>query len=126
MLRRLLSLLFVLALAVRGLVPTGYMLSPAADGSGEMTIVVCTGHGPLLMTIDADGNPVPPAKPAASDTGLCAFAASAAVAVAPPLPPVSMPAVNVTFVATGVPHAPRLPGTRNELPLPARGPPSIS
>ncbi|MFK7940687.1 MAG: hypothetical protein AB8B82_15000 [Roseovarius sp.] len=32
-------------------------MAPAAD-----EIVICTGHGPVILTVDADGNPTAPAQ----------------------------------------------------------------
>jgi hypothetical protein len=55
--RRFLTPLFILAFALRALVPAGFMLAPSAVG--EMTVVLCTGHGPQTITLDADGKPVP-------------------------------------------------------------------
>jgi hypothetical protein len=77
--RRCLTLIAAFALLVRGLIPVGYMLAPAA--AGEMTVVICTGHGPQLVIIDAEGKPVP-AKPAVADGGLCAYASPGATTLA--------------------------------------------
>ncbi|MEI9902159.1 MAG: hypothetical protein WDN31_21050 [Hyphomicrobium sp.] len=57
--RNLLTLLTVTVLALRSLLPVGFML---ASHAGEMTVVICTGHGAETVTIDADGKRVP-AKP---------------------------------------------------------------
>lgn len=84
--RRFTTLLFVLTLTVRSLLPVGFMLAPAA-ADGTMTVVICTGHGPETMTLDAEGKPVPQ-KSGAADQNACPYAASAplAVAVASPAP----------------------------------------
>ena len=51
-----------------------------------MTMVICTGQGTQLISVDADGKPTPP-KPAHTDSSLCPYSASgsAAVAAAEPL-----------------------------------------
>lgn len=74
--RRLLTQLLVLTLALRCLVPAGFMLESAG---GEMLLVICTGQGPQTITLDADGKPVPE-KPRHSDTGLCPYASIGATA----------------------------------------------
>lgn len=42
----------VLAVALHGLVPAGWMPSGSVNGP---LIVLCTGHGPLQLTLGADG-----------------------------------------------------------------------
>ena len=76
--RRYCSLLFVVALGLRSLLPVGFMLAPAA-ADGTMTVVICTGHGPETVTLDADGKPVPQKI---ADQNICPYAASAPIAVA--------------------------------------------
>ncbi len=75
--RRLLTPLLVLVLALRTLVPAGFML---ASVGGEMTMVICTGHGPQMITLDADGKPAP-AKSHHSDSSLCPYASTGAITV---------------------------------------------
>jgi hypothetical protein len=77
--RRFPTLLFVIALTLRSLVPVGFMLAPVA-ADGAMTVVICTGHGPQIMTLDAEGNPVPQ-KSGITDQNVCPYAASAPLAV---------------------------------------------
>ncbi len=120
--RRLLSVIIVLAFALRSVVPVGFMLAPAA--SGELTVVICTGHGPATATLTSDGK-LAPAKPKAADRGLCAYASTGGVALSEP---VSAPsALSLTFAKLA--FAPthdlvrafmRGGGTS------ARGPPSLS
>lgn len=62
-------LLAVLALALRLVVPAGFMLS---QGSG---LVICTGQGALTVVPGQDGAPAPSDRP---DHHPCAFAAAAA------------------------------------------------
>ncbi len=109
--------------AVRSLLPAGFMLQTAASGDGSIEIVICTGHGAEKITLDADGKPTKP-QPAKSDAGLCPYAASAPVALGVDQPaPVATPA-SITSVAYARPaeldRAERLPGATS-----ARGPPSF-
>jgi hypothetical protein len=62
----------VLALAVRMIIPTGWMPSMIA---GKATITLCTGAGMVEAWVDADGkiHKDSPAKKSANDQ-LCAFA----------------------------------------------------
>lgn len=53
------NILVVLALALRSLLPAGYMLQGLAAGGGAVTIVICTDHGASKIRLDADGRPVP-------------------------------------------------------------------
>jgi hypothetical protein len=110
-------------LAVRSLLPAGFMLQTAASGDGSIEIVICTGHGAQKITLDADGKPSQP-QPAKSDAGLCPYAASAPIALGIVQPaPLATPA-SVTNVAYAHPEqfapAERLPGASS-----ARGPPSF-
>jgi hypothetical protein len=110
-------------LAVRSLLPAGFMLQTSASGDGSLEIVICTGHGVQKITLDADGKPSQP-QPAKSDASLCPFAASAPVALAAQAPvPVATPA-HVTTVAyvrdSELVRSERLPGATS-----ARGPPSF-
>ncbi len=78
--------LAVLALAMRVLIPAGYMLSPQVAQGGLPAIVICTGHGALTVAVDADGQvhksgEKAPAKSA--DKHPCAFAGAAAPLDAP-------------------------------------------
>lgn len=69
--------LTALALAVRVVVPSGFMLSPA-NGGGLPTMVICTGDGPIHIPASGDHAP---AKPDASDH--CAFTSAANSLAAP-------------------------------------------
>ena len=80
--RRFLTPLLILAFALRALVPAGFMLAPSAVG--EMTVVLCTGHGPQTITLDADGKPVP-ATPKQSQHTNCAYASVGGVALSEPV-----------------------------------------
>ena len=50
-------LLALLAVGLRVAVPDGMMLQSTSLGHG-VEVVVCTGHGPLQLTLDASGKPV--------------------------------------------------------------------
>ena len=86
---RLALTLAFLALAMRALVPAGYMAAPAA--SGLPNLVICTGHGPLRLAVGPDGRAhlsEPGHKDQPSETtsdGHCAFAGAAAAVLIPPL-----------------------------------------
>jgi hypothetical protein len=120
--RRLLSTIVVLAFALRSVVPVGFMLAPAAGG--DLTVVICTGHGPATATLTADGK-LAPAKPKPGDHGLCAYASVGGVALSEP---VSAPSAlglefsELTFKPTHdlIRALPRAGGTS------ARGPPNLS
>jgi hypothetical protein len=121
--RKSLSLLLLVMLAVRSLLPAGFMLQTSASGDGSLEIVICTGHGPQKITLDADGKPTPP-QPAKSDTGLCPYAGSAPVALGIDLPaPTASPAV-ATAVAFAR-HAELFRANRLSGAASARGPPSF-
>ena len=118
--RRFLTVLALLSLTLRSLLPVGFMLAPSA--ADEMTVVICTGHGPLTVTLDADGKPVP-TKPKLTDAGLCAYASPGATTLADAAP--ALAARDVLYaralvrlhVAMAV--ALRLPGASSP-----RGPPA--
>jgi hypothetical protein len=76
------------ALALRVMIPAGFMAAPTADAG--LGLVLCTGHGPL--TLPAGDAPDPgkntPAGKAGHDTP-CVFAGHGAGAPAPDLQPVA-------------------------------------
>jgi hypothetical protein len=78
--------MLVLMLAVRSLLPAGFMLQPSVAGDGTLAVVICTGHGPQTVTLDADGKPIP-AKSQSADASLCAYASTGAVAPGDGAPP---------------------------------------
>ena len=84
-LRALAGMLLVLAVAMRVVVPSGYML---AEGSaGQIQIELCTEHGVVSRTLDlATGNYVEPGGETPPDDAQetlksCVFAAGAQIAV---------------------------------------------
>ena len=80
--RTAITFVLFIVVALRSLLPVGYMVQAtnAAEGS-SLEIVICSGTGKSLLTVDADGNPIP-SKPQHVDNGLCPFAASGAIALA--------------------------------------------
>lgn len=76
--RRYLSLLIGLAFVVRSLLPVGFMLAATTAHAGDLTIVICTGHGPL--TVDETGAPSSKTTPV-SAKDICPYAPVGAVSV---------------------------------------------
>ena len=77
--------LVLIAVAIRGLVPSGFMFAP--DASGGFQIVICTGDGSKLVTLDETGNPIEDHRDR-DHSSTCIFCSSAplmfAAFVAPP------------------------------------------
>jgi len=121
--RQRLSVLLVLMLAVRSLLPAGFMLQPSAAGDGSLAIVICTGHGPQTISLDPEGQPAKsPAQK--SDAGICPFATAGSVALAGADAPLLATTVNYAGVDFALPDAPLLvkPHPRATS---SRGPPSF-
>jgi hypothetical protein len=120
--RRWLSLMMLVVFAARALVPAGFMLEASAAGDGTMTIVICTGQGTQIISLDADGKPIPP-KPAHADTSLCPYSASGTTALASDEPlelETQVYAAAVTYtLAAQISRVTPKPGASS-----ARGPPS--
>lgn len=118
--RRFLTVLALLSLTLRSLLPVGFMLAPSA--ADEMTVVICTGHGPLTVTLDVDGKPVP-AKPKLTDAGLCAYASPGATTLADAAPALAardvLYARSLVRLHVAMAVALRLPGATSP-----RGPPT--
>jgi hypothetical protein len=120
--RKPITVILLLVLAMRALLPTGFMVQPANAGDGSFEIVICTSAGQQVMKVDADGAPLP-AKTHHTDHGLCAFAAAGAVAVAAEAPPALVrtavyAAATYTLAVALFAETPK-PGATS-----ARGPPS--
>ncbi len=73
--------LVVIALAIRFLVPPGFMVG-TADAAGLPTIVICTASGFKQVAIGPDGQPVEHQAPSAEEPP-CAFAFPASVLIPP-------------------------------------------
>jgi hypothetical protein len=121
--RATITLVLLAVLALRSLLPVGYMVQAAHAAEGaSFEIVICTSTGTKLLTVDADGKPAP-SKPQHVDNGLCPFAASGAatLAAAEPKPLVSeakYAAITYTMAVALFAETPK-PGAAS-----ARGPPS--
>jgi hypothetical protein len=118
--RRYLSLLIGLAFVVRSLLPVGFMLAATAADAGDLTIVICTGHGPL--TVDDTGVPLTKKAPV-SAKDICPYAPVGAVAVdhdTPHLLTRTVSYASLTYrIAREIFRATPRPGAQS-----ARGPPT--
>jgi hypothetical protein len=77
---RFLSLLVLLTVLLRSVVPAGFMPAPRQAGDGKMTIVICTGHGEVRQLSDLDGQ-TPPNDQGKNDNSLCLYATAGAFAI---------------------------------------------
>ncbi len=121
--RAAVNIIVLLVLAVRSLLPAGYMVQASDAAAGSFEIVICTSSGTQLMTVGEDGTPVPASKSQHLEKGLCAFAAAGAVALNAEAPhslasEAEFAAVAYTLVAALFAETPK-PGATS-----ARGPPS--
>ncbi len=118
-----LNLVVLVVLALRSLLPTGYMVQAAnADAGTSFEIVICTSAGQKLVSVDTDGT-APQPKPQHVENGLCPFAAAGAVALAAAAPEslvseAEYAAVTYTLAVALFAETPK-PGATS-----ARGPPS--
>ena len=125
--RRVVLTLAVLALALKVLIPAGFMASAPSAGGGY-PVVICTGHGAEVVDAQAAGQNAPARKSPegkAPHDPPCAFAGYGVTAPASSVLAVS----RVAFVAYRIPSGPSAhrdlsPGRGlSAPPLPARGPP---
>jgi hypothetical protein len=119
--RKSISVVLLLVLAVRALLPAGFMVQAANAGDGSFDIVICTSTGQKVLHVDADGTPLP-AKPQPSDNGVCAFATAGAAALtlaAPALVHTAVYAAATYTLAVALFAETPKPGATS-----ARGPPS--
>lgn len=116
-----LARLLVATVVLRALVPVGFMPDLSRLASGTIQLVICTGTGSKLVTLDENGKPVP-AKSSAHADQACPFAGSVLTA----LPqhgglalshPQAPAAADLGDLATVLPPA------RAGPPLGSRGPP---
>jgi hypothetical protein len=116
--RRWLAAFAVLALLVQALLPQGYMVS--ATSGAPPSLVICTGHGPLVLNVD-HGAPAKPAK--SSHDAPCIFAGHGPLVAAAPT--LLLRALTVSFVERAVTRArDLLPGRGLAAPPPpSQGPP---
>ncbi|HEX4197704.1 MAG TPA: DUF2946 family protein [Caulobacteraceae bacterium] len=116
--RRLAAVVAMLALMLQVMVPAGFMVSATPGGPA---IVICTGHGPLLVHTDHGQ----PARSPASKSGACAFAGHGGAPLAPA--PLALAGVRFeAFVPAFIARVPVYPGRGMAAPPPpAIGPPAI-
>lgn len=131
--------LTVLAMAMRVVIPGGYMVAGSETAQGLPQVVICTGQGAMAVAVDADGHLVktslkPTSEPSHSDPTHsdkdrpdppCAFSAASAAAQSVSL---SLPVALVRFShSTPLPLASaQRPGLGLAAPPPwTTGPPSI-
>ena len=88
MMKFLLHTLIVSALALKALLPAGFMLARAA-GTEHVAIVICTGYGPQRIILDETGNPAPASEQHGAER--CAFANTGAIPLSDE-PPFRLPA----------------------------------
>ncbi|MDG2534103.1 DUF2946 family protein [Sphingomonas sp. HITSZ_GF] len=123
--RWLASWLIVAALALKALVPAGYMLAdPAAK---TLTMVICDGSGPATMTVDVPMDPDHAKAPdGAKQDGGCAFSALSHATMGG-ADPVLLLAVFAFLLALGF-AATAHPAPRRRLLArpPSQGPPSCT
>lgn len=74
--------LALVALALNVLIPQGFM--PAAGGGAGSPIVICTGHGPLVVAPEGPAKAPHPGGDAGHGS-VCAFAGHAGPPLAPPM-----------------------------------------
>lgn len=121
-LRRAASVLVVLAMTMRIVVPAGVMFAETPGGGLQMTL--CTGQGAMVAPLNDDGTS-PDAGKGASDSP-CAFAATAAFT---PTESVLLPVPAPWPAPTahpGVPAKHQRPGLGLPAPPPPKtGPPSL-
>ena len=117
---RIAPLLIALALAVRVLVPSGWM----PDQARGFAITLCTGAGAETAWIDADGN-IHKKAPATAPDHLCAFAGVAAPMLGGD-PPVSIVAPAPVAVAARVQPLIAVGQGLAAPPPPATGPPATA
>jgi hypothetical protein len=114
--------LAVLALALKVLIPPGFMPGPAHGAP----LVLCTGHGPVAIDpADLAGKKSPANKPAPNAP--CAFAGHGAAAPVPDLTPVGVAVLAPEpLAAASLPKDGLTPGRGLAAPPPPpRGPPSL-
>jgi hypothetical protein len=119
--RRVMIALALVALALRVLIPSGFMVADAKTNHGY-PVVICTGHGTL--TLDSSGDhksPAPKSKPDAP----CAFAGMA-TPVAPTLAALAPPSYRLSQPAPAEVRPDQIPGRGLAAPPPpAIGPPRL-
>lgn len=121
--RRLALWLIAMALAMKALVPQGYMLADA--GGKTLTVAICDGSGPATMTIDVPMDPDHAKAPGgAKQDGGCAYS-SLGHAMTGGTDPVLLLAAIAFLLALGfAPAAQPMIRRRAFAQPPAQGPPA--
>ena len=111
--------LIVFALAIRILVPPGFMV---ADDAGSLPLVICTGHGPLVIA-DQGEQHAPAQKTSDSP---CAFAGLAITPTLSVMAPLAAPQALVASQVDPIRSADQTPGSGLAAPPPqSHAPPLI-
>jgi len=77
--------LLAVYIALRLLIPPGFMLSPEALAEGSIRVTICDGYGTREVAVDRDGNILDPQHDEERDRdSYCDFALATAVAHLPP------------------------------------------
>lgn len=119
--RAVIALLLAFVLALKLLVPAGYMPAP-----GQLSIQLCTGEGVRTVLIDRDGQPIPDGQPHQVSAAMsCAYAGLAAPLLSA-TPPWLLVIAILFVLATGVRPA-AAPTRQHNIPPrpPGRAPPTI-
>jgi len=113
--------LIAAALAVKALVPAGYMLGNT--GSKTLTMVICDGSGPATMTIDI---PMDPDHAKAPDSGKqdCAYAGLGHAMIGGTDPVLLLAAIAFLLALGFAPVATPTPRRRAHAQPPSQGPPA--
>lgn len=120
--RRLLTVMAVFALALRGLVPLGFAFVPQTGPDGRISLVICTGSGAAVITYDKAGKTIAP-NPHQASHDSCPFASVLAAVVETgfilrPQQLVASTLVHSVYAETIT--------AQHEIPAPGRGPPRLA
>ena len=81
--RIVIGMILLVAMALRSLLPAGFMLQASSAAAGGLEIVICTSAGAKSLAFDKNGAPIDPSsKQQHAEPGLCPYANSGAVALA--------------------------------------------
>jgi hypothetical protein len=117
----LLALVVLAALAVRSLIPAGYMVDAGPD---RLAVSICTAHGPSTMLIEVPSSKGT-ADPSEDAAKRCAFA-DLALPGLPAVPPLELLAALAFILALWLAQAaPLRLSQAARLRPPLRGPPSL-
>lgn len=112
-----------LALLLKALMPAGYMT--VASGK-SITVEICSGTGPASVTLHLPADKTDGGKGTTSVEQPCAFAGLGAQALAAVDPFILEAALAFAFILALLTIDLRLPGHRDHLRPPLRGPPALT